>query len=437
MLERMGAASLQSLFSDVPESLRFPRLELPPGCNEYRLHSDMQELAARNSPVADGHSFLGAGTYRHVIPAIVDDVLQRSEFYTSYTPYQPELSQGMLQATFEYQTMICRLTGMQVSNASHYDGATALAEAILMTQHVTRHQGGDILIAPGVNPAMLAVAGTYLQGGETQLRIADLPTGIDELAGMIDTNTAAVVVQYPDFFGALTDFTRLAKSIHDQGGLLIVVTDPVSLGLFQPPSAFGADIVVAEGQCLGLPTQFGGPGLGILATQKKYARQLPGRIVGETIDSSGNRSYVLTLATREQHIRRERATSNICTNAALSALASTVYLATLGKAGLKALATLCFQRAHYAAHSIGKLDGIKINPWLESDNFFREFVVELPQDASVVNHKLFSDYGIVGGYPLGEAFPSLSHCLLVSVTDINRRAQIDKLSAALARILQQ
>jgi len=362
MLHTIGVSSLDALFEDVPDDLRFPELMLPPPCSDQRLSDIVAGIADLNSNTDVSRRFLGAGSYYQQIPAVVDDVLRRSEFYTSYTPYQPELSQGFLQATFEYQTMICRLTGMEISNASHYDGATALAEAVLMALRIKKSTNSKVLISPGVNPNMRAVTTTYLQGSDATVASLTPTADNTKLIDSIDTDTVAVVVQQPDFFGALHDLQDIADAAHRAGALFIVIVDPISLGLFKPPAEYDADIVVAEGQCLGMPTQFGGPGLGILATKKQYAREMAGRLVGETVDAHGVRAYTLTLATREQHIRRARATSNICTNAAVSALAAAVYLATTGKQGLREVANVCYQRSHYAAEALRSVPQVSVNP---------------------------------------------------------------------------
>jgi glycine dehydrogenase subunit 1 len=350
MLEAVGVKHLEDLFADIPERLRFPSLNLPPPVTQLELAAEVRALAARNRDARDQPSFLGAGIYRHYRPATVDYVLQRGEFSTSYTPYQAEISQGMLQAMFEYQTMICRLTGMEVSNASHYDGATSLAEAVLLALAASSPRRGKIIISSAVHPQWREAVKTYLVG--TAAKLVDhghLSNDEPELAAYMDTDTAAVVVQSPNFFGQFEDLRQVATVCRRTGALFIVAVDPISLGMFEAPGACGADIVVADGQSLGLPSSFGGPTLGIFATRRELVRRLPGRLVGETTDLRGRRGYVLTLATREQHIRRAKATSNICTNAALGALAASVYLATLGKQGLRHVAELCYHKSHYAA----------------------------------------------------------------------------------------
>ena len=334
MFDAIGVPGIDQLFADVPAQVRFPALDLPPALSELEGTREMRALAARNRQADDASSFLGAGAYRHFRPAIVDSILQRGEFFTAYTPYQPELSQGMLQAMFEYQSMICGLTDMEVSNASHYDGATSLAEAVLLALDTTGHDQTKVLLSRSINPHYRDVVETYLQGTNAELeREGELVTGLEALLSKLDQQTAAVVVQSPNFLGQFEAMEGLADRVHAFGALLIVIADPIALGLFRPPGADGADVVVADGQPLGIPVNFGGPHLGIFATRHRHIRRLIGRLVGETVDSAGERGYVLTLATREQHIRRAKATSNICTNAALSALAATVYLASHGQGG--------------------------------------------------------------------------------------------------------
>ena len=435
MLAQIGCPSLNELFHDVPESFRFPKLDLPAAISELEAGSLLGELANLNTRVAAESCFVGAGTYNHFIPAIVDEVVGRSEFYTSYTPYQPELSQGMLQAMFEYQTMVCRLTGMEVSNASHYDGATSLAEAVLLALNVADGTRNEVIVSSGLHPQFRGVLQTYLRGTDATVASCDTRTGkSDNLAACLSDNTAAVVIQSPDFFGQLQVLDGLADKIHAAGALFICVSDPICLGLFKPPGNYGADIVVAEGQPLGIPLSFGGPHLGIFATRGALVRRMAGRLVGETTDNNGNRGYVLTLATREQHIRRARATSNICTNAALTALTASVYLATLGKNGLRRVAELCYHKSHYAASQIGEVTGLQINPQAPGDEFFREFVVDLGRPARDVVQLLIEEHDIAAGYDLGEVDPALANHLLIAVTEVNTRAAIDRLADALGQV---
>jgi glycine dehydrogenase subunit 1 len=436
MLAAVGAASMEKLFADVPAAVRFPKLDLPPPASELEIMAEMQALAARNLGVDPSHSFLGAGVYHHFRPATVDYVLRRSEFYTAYTQYQPEASQGMLQALFEYQSMICRLTGMEASNASHYDGATALAEAVLLALSVGHDKRRKVVMSAAVHPQYRAVVKTYLRGINAATVTGDEASdaGLDRLCELLDGETAALVIQDPNFFGQCEPVEGLADKVHRAGALLIVVTDPIALGLLRPPGAYGADVVVADGQSLGIPPSFGGPHLGIFASRMEYVRRLSGHLVGETVDADGRRGYVLTLATREQHIRRAKATSNICTNSALCAVAAAAYLATMGKQGLRAVAELCFHKSHYAAAAIGQLNGFAVNPQAPSRAFFKEFVVRLPRPVAEVNTTLRERYGIVGGYDLGRDFPDLAGHMLLAVTELNTRAAIDRLVEALGKI---
>lgn len=436
MLAAIGIPRMEDLFADLPVARRFPKLKLPPAVSELEIMGEMQALARRNWGLDASHSFLGAGAYHHFRPATVDYVLRRGEFYTSYTQYQPEVSQGMLQALFEYQSMVCRLTAMDVSNASHYNGATALAEAVLLALNAAKGRRAKIIMSPLVHPQYRAVAATYLRAHPTARIVGDEDglSDLDRLRQLLDEETAALVIQYPNFFGQCEPLDGLADAVHRAGGLLIVVADPISLGLFQPPGAYGADVVVAEGQPLGIPPAFGGPHLGIFACRKEHVRRMSGHLVGETVDADGRRGYVLTLATREQHIRRAKATSNICTNSALCAVAAAAYLATMGKAGLRRVAELCYHKSHYAAAEIGRLAGFSINPQAPSLAFFKEFVVRLPRPVAAVNKALREQHGIIGGYDLGVDFPHLSHHMLLAVTEVNTRAAIDKLVAALRGI---
>jgi glycine dehydrogenase subunit 1 len=436
MLTAIGVDRVEDLFADVPEHLRFPAFRLPPPVPELDIARQMGALVERNLAVDPALSFLGAGAYHHFRPAIVDYVLSRGEFYTAYTQYQPEVSQGMLQALFEYQSMICRLTGMEVSNASHYDGATALAEAVLLALNVAQGKRSKIILSPAVHPQYRAVVKTYLRGTHVATIVGDQDgaVGVDQLEPLLDDETAALVIQSPNFFGQLEAVDGLADRVHSAGALLIVVTDPIALGLFRPPGAYGADVVVADGQPLGIPASFGGPHLGIFATRLSYVRRLSGHLVGETTDAEGRRGYVLTLATREQHIRRAKATSNICTNSAVCALGAAVYLAAMGKDGLKRVAELCFQRSHFAADAIAKLEGFEVNPQAPAQSFFKEFVVRLPRPVADVNKLLRERHGITGGYDLGRDYPHLQSHILLAVTEMNTRASIDRLVHALDEV---
>jgi glycine dehydrogenase subunit 1 len=436
MLAAIGVDRMDRLFGDVPEQVRFPKLKLPPSASEIDVEREMRAVAGANFSAAAEACFLGAGAYHHYRPATVDYVLQRGEFYTAYTPYQPEVSQGILQALFEYQSMICRLTAMEVSNASHYDGATALAEAVLLALNAAQGQRNKILLSAAVHPQYRDVVKTYLRGTRAAVVAGDedARTNLDRLRSQLDPSTAALVVQSPNFFGQLEPVDGLADAVHGAGALLIVVTDPIALGRFRAPGNYGADIVVAEGQCLGIAPSFGGPHLGIFATRMAHVRRLSGHIVGQTVDVDGRRGYVLTLATREQHIRRAKATSNICTNSTACALAAATYLATMGRTGLRQVAELCFRNSHYAAARIAGLKGFAINPQAPQLPFFKEFVVRLPRPAEEVKARLREEFGIIGGYDLGADYPHLRQHMLIAVTELHARAAIDRLVAALEQI---
>ena len=437
MLETLGLEHLEDLFTDIPENVRFPDLELPAPVAEMELESHLRRLAERNVNAGSHECFLGAGAYHHYIPAAVDYVIGRGEFFTSYTPYQAEASQGMLQAMFEYQSMICQLTGMEVANASHYDGATALAEAVRMALNLASNKRQKVVLSPAINPRYRDTVRTYLQGTEASLVGEDAPPGnMDSLVSLLDGEVATLVIQNPNFFGQFEDVTALADAVHDAGALLIVVADPVALGRFQSPGSYGADVVVADGQPLGIPLSFGGPHLGIFATRRKYVRHMPGRLVGETVDKAGRRGYVLTLATREQHIRRARATSNICTNAGLMALAAATYLATLGESGLRQVAELCYHKSHYAAQRIASIAGLEVNPQASAQPFFKEFCVSLPRPVEEVNRILLEEFGIIGGFDLGSCYPGLERHMLIAVTEMKTRATIDRLVDALAKAVK-
>ncbi|HHS97097.1 MAG TPA: aminomethyl-transferring glycine dehydrogenase subunit GcvPA, partial [Chloroflexi bacterium] len=427
MLEAIGVRSIEELFEDVPEHARFPELSLPPGVSEMEVRWELETLAQANFTTADGPCFLGAGAYRHFVPAVVDAVLRRGEFYTAYTPYQPEISQGILQAIFEYQTMICELTGMEVSNASHYDGATATAEAVITALNVHRRKRRRVVLSPYLHPEYREVVRTYTQGMGLTI-VGDEVDGPEDVTRLLDEDTACLIVQYPDFLGRFEDLTPLAEAAHALGALFVVVADPIALGLLKPPGEFGADVVVGEGQGMGAGLNFGGPYLGFFATRMKYVRKMAGRLVGQTVDAEGKRGFVLTLSTREQHIRREKATSNICTNQGLVALAAAVYMAALGKCGMRKVAELCYHKAHYAADRIDALDGFAV---LRDKPFFKEFVVRCPRPVQEINDYLLDEWGIIGGYDLGRDYPHLKDHMLLCVTEMNPREEIDALVEAL------
>ena len=435
MLETIGVKSLDDLFKDVPAKHRFPNLELPPALTEMEAAAELADIAASNEHVrGDLISFLGAGAYNHYIPSVVDHILRRGEFYTAYTPYQPEISQGTLQGTFEYQSLMAALTGMDVSNASHYDGATAAAEAVIMADAQFRGKRKKVVISPTVNPQYRAVIRTYTQGMGLQLAgdnaEADLESGPEVLEPMIDDGTMLLVVQYPDFFGRLFDYSSLIAKAHARGAWVCVVANPTALAMFKTPGEMDADIVVGDGQPLGIPMWFGGPTLGFFTTKKAYVHKMAGRLVGETVDAHGQRAYVLTLTAREQHIKRERATSNICTNEGLLSLAAAVYLSVLGKSGLRQVAELCYHKAHYAAQQLSKIKGMGL---CFSDPFFHEFALCVGRPAAEVNAHLL-EHGILGGYDLGQDYPSLRDYLLIAVTEMNTKEEIDALVEVMAEV---
>jgi len=431
MLEAMGLGSAEELFDSIPEDLRLKRpLNTPAALSEIELLDRFEKMGARNAG-AGRISFMGGGAYSHYIPTVVDHILSRSEFFTAYTPYQPEISQGTLQVIFEFQTLVCQLTGMEVANASMYDGSTALAEAVLMAERVTKRS--KAVASTATHPQYLEVINTYVQHAGIHLELVpfDEKTGQSwqALAGAIDDETAALVVQSPNFFGCVEDLSALADAAHAKGALLIVaITEAMSLGLLKSPGACGADIVVAEGQSFGVPLSFGGPYVGLFGTREKYARQIPGRLVGEAYDKKGRRGFVLTLATREQHIRREKATSNICTNEGLIALAATVYLETMGRRGVQEAAHQCAQKAAYAARAIAKLNGYSV-PF--TGPYFNEFVVRGPGRAVELLERLGKENGIDGGIALSRFMPDRTNDFLVCVTETNSREQIDRLIQAL------
>jgi glycine dehydrogenase subunit 1 len=431
MLEAVGVGSVAELFHDVPASHRFPRLDLPGPLSEQEVLQELDAMARKNADCGAAPCFLGAGAYRHFIPSVVDFVISRSEFATAYTPYQPEISQGTLQAIFEYQSMIARLTGMEVSNASHYDGATSTAEAVIMALNVAQGQKRRVILSAGVHPQYRAVVRTYTQGMNLVVTGDDADHSPEELAGMCDSSTACVVVQNPDFFGRIIpprSMASLAEKLHARGALLVAAVNPVSLGLLVPPGESGVDVAVGEGQSLGNTLSFGGPYLGFFAFRREHVRKSSGRIAGETVDRAGRRGFVFTLSTREQHIRREKATSNICTNQSLNALAAAAYLASLGPRGLQRVAELCWHKAHYAAQGIAGLKGYTVH----AEEFFHEFVVRCPVPVDEINRRLFQGHGIIGGYDLSREFPDRKNQMLVCCTEMNSRAEIDLLVQSLS-----
>jgi glycine cleavage system P protein (glycine dehydrogenase) subunit 1 len=428
MLADIGLARADELFSQIPEHLR---LNEPIGIGQPLSEPDLldyfRHLAASN---AGGYqSFLGGGAYSHYIPVIIDSLISRAEFFTAYTPYQPELSQGTLQYIFEFQTMICQLTGMEVANASLYDGSTGVAEAVLMANRVNRRN--KFIIADSVHPQYREVVSTYTRSVGLDVEYAKHADSgaLDPGSLRLDKSVSALVIQSPNFFGCIEEIRALSDAAHEAGALLIVViTEPLSLGLLKSPGSCGADIVVGESQSFGIPLSYGGPYCGFFATTEKYLRQMPGRLVGEAFDAEGRRGYVLTLSTREQHIRREKATSNICTNQGLFALMSTIYLSTLGRRGIQEVANQNAQKAHYAASEIGKLTGYQLN---FSAPFFNEFVVRTPGPADELASRLL-EKRIIGGITLGSFYPELKDSLLICVTETAKKESIDRLVGALA-----
>src|SRR5829696_8990528 len=431
MLKAIGLGSADELFDSIPQDLRLTRpLNTPAALSEIELLDRFEQMGARNAG-ARRTSFMGGGAYSHYIPTIVDHIISRSEFFTAYTPYQPEISQGTLQTIFEFQTLVCQLTGMDVANASMYDGSTGLAEAVLMAERVTRRK--KVITSSAVHPEYLEVVDTYVQhyGIDFHRVETDERTGLISAEGLdaLDDRTAALVVQSPNFFGCVEDVSALAERAHAVGALLIVaVTEAISFGFLRSPGECGADIVVAEGQSFGVPLSCGGPLVGLFSTRDKYARQIPGRLVGEAYDKQGRRGFVLTLATREQHIRREKATSNICTNEGLIALAATIYMETMGRRGLQEVAAQCAQKAAYARRRIAELEGFSV-PY--SAPFFNEFVVRAPAGAEGLLRRLAAGHGVTGGLALSRYYPERTNDLLVCVTETNKRAEIDALVSGL------
>jgi glycine dehydrogenase subunit 1 len=435
MLEIVGLQNAEELFRSIPDDVKLNRaLNITAPLAEPEVIAAMEAMAAKNAG-ATKPSFLGAGVYSHYSPTIVDHLIQRSEFFTSYTPYQPEVSQGTLQYIFEFQTLVAQLTGMDVANASMYDGSTATAEAVLMAQRVTRRD--KVLVSETVHPEYEKVTKTYTQHGDSVFETVDFDKesgriATEDLTARLDDKCAALVVQSPNFFGCVEDLQTLADKAHSVGALLIVVvTEAISFGLLKTPGACGADIVVAEGQSFGIPMSFGGPHVGLFACQEKYVRQMPGRLAGIAYDKNGNRGFVLTLATREQHIRRDKATSNICTNQGLIALAATIYMEAMGKKGLQEIAAQNAQKAAYAKKQIAAIEGFSI---AFSSPTFNEFVVRAPRPAEEVLEKLRTENGVIGGLALSKYYRNNPNDFLVCVTETNTKEQIDNLVESLKKI---
>jgi len=433
MLAAIGAKSIDDLFSSIPERFRLKQaLKLPGPFSEAEVIQYFRERASENS--VGYTSFLGAGVYNHLRSVVTDAIIQRGEFLTSYTPYQAEITQGTLQAIFEFQTLMCQLTGQQVANASMWDGSTATTEAVLMAERITGRS--RVLVARSLHPEYRDVLTTYAKN--SGLHVEEIPYSADGivdqkiLQSMLKDDVGAVVVQSPNFFGAIEPVAALAEVVHASGALLVTtITEGVSLGLVKPPAE--ADIVAMEGQSFGLAPSYGGPFVGVLASRDKFVRQMPGRLTGQTIDTEGRRGFVLTLATREQHIRREKATSNICTNQALCALAATVHLTLLGKEGLREMAHQNLSKAQFALSELTKIPGVKRT---FTAPFFNEFTIELPRSARLVNHELLKDK-IVGPLPLGPSYPELTKHALVCVTETTTRGDIERLAKGIRRALEQ
>ena len=431
MFETLGIADFDELFAAIPDELRTEGLDIPEGLSEMEMMQHLRKIASKNS--TDLVNFCGAGFYDHYIPAAVNALSGRGEFYTAYTPYQPEASQGTLQAAFEYQTAICRLTDMDVANASMFDGGTALFEGVMMALRQTRRN--KVIVDEGVNPIYREMLRCYTQNLSVDYQeVAISKDGIADRAaytGALDDTVGAVVLQNPNFFGCLDNFTELIESIHAVKALAVLSVLPMALSHVETPGAMGADIVTGEGQSLGLPLNFGGPYLGFMAVRKKYVRKMPGRIVGETTDAQGRRGYVLTLQAREQHIRREKATSNICSNVQLCALRAIIYLSLLGRGGFRDVGRQCMDRASYAWHRLTAIDGVE--PAF-SRRFFNEFAIRLPMDASEVVGTLV-EQGIAAGFPVGRYYKGMENILLLAFTEKRTKEEIDILAAKLESVL--
>ncbi|MFH0799250.1 MAG: aminomethyl-transferring glycine dehydrogenase subunit GcvPA [Pseudomonadota bacterium] len=435
MLDVIGVSDVEDLFKSIPREMRCdPELKIPQGMGEPELWGHMNALAMANRTMSCSASFLGAGCYRHYVPAAVSELASRSEFVTPYTPYQPEISQGTLAALFEYQSLICRLFGMDVSNASHYSGATACADAALMARRATK--GRKKIVAPAnLHPEYRAVLHTVFCDGESIVE-APCPAGMIDRASLkklINSDTAAVIAQFPNFYGIVEDLNDVAKMAHGAGALFIaVVPEPIALGILSPPGKWGADIAVGEGLSLGLPSSFGGPTLGIFTVRESLVRQMPGRVCGKTVDSQGRPGYVLTLSTREQHIRREKATSNICSNQALCATTAAIYLSMIGKEGMRELANINAAKAGYARKALSAIAGVRL-PF--SAPVFNEFVIETPKTAAEVLSKLATE-GIFGGVDLGRWHPEMKNRILVCATEMNTKDEIDRYANRLRSMMK-
>ncbi|MBP2667597.1 MAG: glycine dehydrogenase (decarboxylating) subunit 1 [Firmicutes bacterium] len=432
MLDAIGVKSVEELFADIPADVRMKRsLNLPPALSEMELKSHIQELALQDRDFEESLYFLGAGAYDHYVPSVVKHIVGRSEFLTAYTQYQPEISQGYLQALWEYQSLICLVTGMEMAVTSLYDGSTAMAEAAMMACNITGRN--EILISNTVHPHWRDVLVTYARDRDITIRPVEYLDGVtspEVLASQVNEKTAAVICQSPNFFGCIEDLRQLAQNAQAGGALFIAAVNPISLGVLESPGVLGADIVVGEGQAMGLPVSFGGPYIGFLATRDKWLRRTPGRIVGQTVDHEGTRGFVLTIQAREQHIRREKATSNICSNEALCSLAVAVYLSALGRQGIRQVSELCLQKAHFARKTILDVPGFEP---VFSQPFFNEFVVRCPISPSELNTEL-REAGVVAGLDLGKYYPELEGCMLTAVTEKRTRDEIELLAGLLKEV---
>ena len=430
MLESIGVETIDALFADIRPEHNPKSFNLPQGLSEYEVVRHVTSLSLKNN--VHVVPFIGGGYYDHYIPTVVPSLTSRGEFYTAYTPYQPECAQGTLQTLFEYQSSMCALTGMEVSNASLYDGGTALYEGMMMAIRITGRN--KVIMDGGVSPIYRKILKTYTHHLSYQFEETPVVHGQssrDEIYKLLDKETAVVILQNPNFFGSIDDFTDIAEQAHSVGALVIISVYPISLGLLKTPADMGADIVTGEGQSLGLPLNFGGPYLGFMCARKKYIRKMPGRIVGETVDSKGNRCFVNTLQAREQHIRREKATSNICTNVSLCALQAAIFMAVIGKNGLKAMAQLNLDKAEYAKQVLSKIKGLEVK---RSAPTFNEFTIHLHKDASQVVEAMMKK-GFAAGFPLGRYYPGMERYLLVAVTEKRTKEEIDRYAKALQEVL--
>lgn len=435
MLHSIGVKEIEELFASIPKAMRCdPELDLPEGLSEQELTAHLNDLAMRNRTLSCSASFLGAGAYRHYIPAAVSELASRSEFVTPYTPYQPEISQGTLSAMFEYQSQICRLFQMDVSNASHYSGATATADAMLMARRLGKGRS-KVVVSDALHPEYRRVLSTVLSGADDLIEVPSVDGRIDRsrLAPLITSETAAVIVQFPNFFGVVEELRDVADAAHAAGALLIaVVPEPIALGILTPPGAWGADVAVGEGLSLGLPVSFGGPTLGIFTVTEKLVRQMPGRICGRTVDADGRPGFVLTLSTREQHIRREKATSNICSNQALCATTAAIHMSLLGKEGMRELAMINASKAAYAKQRLTAIPGVEL---AFDAPTFNEFAIETLEPAAALLEKL-ANRGILGGADLGRWYPNLENAILVCATELNSKEEIDRYATELQQALR-